>query len=340
MTFRHIGMMVALGMIGGSLAHGNDTIRAGGRLHRGPIIKMTPFEVVVEVQAVEQTFPVNQIESITYQNEPTGLSTVRSYIANRAYENALNALERIDRGTVSRREILQEMDYLAVFCEAQIALQGNGDLQAAGSKMNRFAQQNPGHYRFLEANEVIGDLLVSLGQHANAEKYYAQLAEAPWDDYKMRAGVAVGRARLAQGRIAEAAQAFDTVLANKAVGELAEAQRLAATLGKAVCQASTGSPDVAVKAVEGIIMKASPEDVELHARAYNALGTAHRKAGRVQDALLAFLHVDTLYFRVADAHAEALSHLIHLWSEVGRTEEAQRAQQILSEQYKNSPWAK
>ncbi len=338
MRFRHVGFLTALVLIGALPAQGNDTIRAGGQNYRGPIIQMSPTQVVIEVQAVEQTIPVNQIESLMYANEPGGMQTARGHIANRAYENALAALERIDRDTVARREILQEIDYLTAYCRAQIALQGNADLREAGRHMNRFAQQNRGHYRFLEANEVIGDLLVAHGQHATAEKFYAELAKAPWADYQMRAGVALGRARLAQGNVDEAAQAFDTVLATKADGELAETQRRAARLGKAVCQALTGSPDEAIKAVEGILMKVDPEDIETHARAYNALGTAHRRAGRVQDALLAYLHVDTLYFQVGDAHAEALSHLAKLWNEVGRTEEAVRAQQILQEQYPNSPW--
>ncbi len=337
--FRHVGVLAVLGLIGALPAQGNDTIRAGGQTLRGPIIEMSPTQVVIEVQAVERQVPVNQIESIMYQHEPGGMQTARGHIANRAYENALAALERIDRGTVSRREIHQEIDYLTAYCRAQIALQGNFDLREAGSHMIRFAKENEGHYRFLEANEVIGDLLVALGQHAAAEQYYARLAGAPWADYKMRAGVALGRARLAQGRIKEAGQAFDTVLATKADGELAEAQKRAAALGKAVCEALTGDPDEAVKAVEGILMKADPEDVELHARAYIALGAAHRKAGRAQDALLAYLHVDTLYFRLGEAHAEALSHLAELWTEIGRADEATRARQILQEQYPNSPWA-
>ncbi len=340
MNLRSLVVFASVWLVGASLAQGNDTIRAGSRTLAGRILKMSPLQIVIEVQGVDQEVPVNQIDTVFYENEPTSLKTARSNIANRAYENALAALERIDRAGISRREVLQEIDYLTAYCEAQIALQGNGDLRAAGSKMIAFAKENEGHYRFLEANEVVGDLLVALGQYASAESYYARLAAVQWPDYKMRAGVAVGRARLAQGKIAEAAQAFDSVLAvSDAEGEAAETHRLAARLGKAICDASTGNPDEAVKTIEDIIMRADPEDIELHARAYNALGTAHQKAGRTQDALLAFLHVDTLYFRVSDAHAEALSHLVELWNEVGKTEESLRARQILDEQYKNSPWA-
>ena len=245
MSFRYVGILAAVCLAAVSVARADDTIRAANKTYAGTVLKMSPTQVVIEVQGVEQEIPVNQIENIFYDAEPTGLKTARSNVANRAYENALTALERIDRGTISRREILQEIDYLTAYCQAQIALQGNGDVRAAGSKMIGFARDNPGHYRYLEACEVIGDLLVALGAHAQAEEYYTRIAQAPWPDYKMRAGVAVGRARLAQGKTAEAAQAFDSVLASNAEGELAESQRLAAKLGKAVCMAGTDQGDAA-----------------------------------------------------------------------------------------------
>jgi tetratricopeptide (TPR) repeat protein len=340
MKVLQVSSVVAVLLTGATLALGADTIRTTEKTYGGQITKMSPLEVVIEVNAVEQEIPVNQIENIFFDDEPTGLKSARTYAANRAYENALGALEKIDKSTINRREVLQEIDYLKAYCTAQLALEGTGDIKPAGSLMIGFARDNAGHYRYLDACEVIGDLLVALGAHAQAEEYYTRLAQAPWADYKMRAGVAAGRARLAQGKVQEAAQAFDSVLKNTSEGELADAQRLAAKLGKARCFAAADRPDEAIKMVEEIIQKADPEDIELHARAYNALGTAHRKANRLKEALLAFLHVDTLYFQVSDAHAEALSNLAQLWNEVGKTEEAVRAQQILEEQYRNSPWAK
>ena len=92
--------------------------------------------------------------------------------------------------------------------------------------------------------------------------------------------------------------------------------------------------------VEGILAKADPENVELHARAYNTLGNAWKKAGRDKEALLAFLHVDVLYFAVPEAHAEALANLSELWTKMHKTRRAARARNILDERYKNSRWAK
>ena len=77
----------------------------------------------------------------------------------------------------------------------------------------------------------------------------------------------------------------------------------------------------------------------LGARAYNALGTALRKAGKPYDALLAFLHVDILYFASPEDHAEALANLAALWHEVHKTDRAIQAQETLRKRYKNSRWA-
>ena len=80
----------------------------------------------------------------------------------------------------------------------------------------------------------------------------------------------------------------------------------------------TGPLDAAVKMVEQVILDADPEQKELHARAYNALGNCYQRAGQTTDALLAYLHVDVLYSSVPDAHAEALANLVPLWQSIGQ----------------------
>ena len=104
--------------------------------------------------------------------------------------------------------------------------------------------------------------------------------------------------------------------------------------------AETGGGNEAVGIIEKIIQDADPEQKELHARAYNALGSCYEKAGQTKDALLAYLHVDVLYNTVPEAHAEALAHLVPLWQAVGQEEQARQARQQLQERYGGSRWAK
>jgi tetratricopeptide (TPR) repeat protein len=303
---------------------------------------MSPTEVVIEVSGLDKKVPVNEIVAVYYDGEPSALKSARANVQNRAWENALEAVGRIDTSKISRQETLQEVAFLDAFSRAKLALQGSGEVKAAGSKLIGFTRQYPNSYHFFEASEVIGDLLVALGAHGQAETYYQRLAKAPWPDYKMRAGVAIGKARLAQGKYQEAAKAFEAVLSMSAGTPAAKQQHLAAKLGKAEVLVQTDQSEQAATILQDIIKNAAPENIDLHAGAYNTLGTAHRKAGRTKDALLAFLHVDTLFFQNGDAHARALANLAELWNAEGihQPEKAEQAKQLLLSRYSGSPWAK
>jgi tetratricopeptide (TPR) repeat protein len=181
---------------------------------------------------------------------------------------------------------------------------------------------------------------VAAGNYSKAEEYYARLAKAPWPDYKMRAQIAMGRALLAQGKTAEANKAFDEVVINEAPGDLAESQRMAAKVGKARCLAAADKTDQAIKTLEDIIAKADADNTELHALAYNALGSSLRKAGKSKEALLAYLHVDLLYSSIPEAHAEALANLEQLFNELHKPVHAKEVRAVLDDRYKNSRWAR
>ena len=122
-------------------------------------------------------------------------------------------------------------------------------------------------------------------------------------------------------------------------GKEAEQAKLAASLGKASALAGAGKTDEAVKLIDEIIAKADPENQELHARAYDELGNCYRAAGKKKDAIIAFLHVDLLYSRFPEQHAEALANLAALFAEDGKAERAAAARATLKEKYPTSNWA-
>ena len=128
----------------------------------------------------------------------------------------------------------------------------------------------------------------------------------------------MGRALVGQKQFDQAIDKFDEVLAIDAQGKEAERRSWPALLGKASALAGAGKTDEAIKAIDDIIAKADPENHELHARAYNVLGNCYKAAGKKKEALLAFLHVDLLYSRFPEQHAEALANLATLWADDGQ----------------------
>jgi hypothetical protein len=112
-----------------------------------------------------------------------------------------------------------------------------------------------------------------------------------------------------------------------------------AALGRAVCLSEAGKPDEGVAEAEKIITNGDSRDGELFARAYNALGYCHLKAGRTKDALLAYLHVDLMFYQDPAQHAEALYFLRGLWKDVDKTEQSLKARTLLKQRYPGSVWA-
>lgn len=307
----------------------------------GKIVSISPVQVVIEKNSVEEEVPVNEVLYVTFAGEPSDLSFGRLNALNGRYEDALETLGKVDMAEVTSDVIKQDIEFYKALAASKLALGGAGSIPEAGKQMYAFAAGPAGvkSYHYLEASEVLGDLFVALGRYPQAQEYYDKLSKVSWPDYKIRSGVLVGRALQAQNKHAEAIQRFDQVLAINATTPEANMQKLAATLGKAVSMAAGGDPATAQTMVLDVIRQADPENAELHARAYNALGNTYLKDGKSKEALLAFLHTDVLYNSFPEAHAEALAHLSKLWNQVGNADRARQAATLLKERYPGSTWA-
>lgn len=324
------------------MARAFDTIKTTKGSSYGNVVSMDSTKVEFRQSSgnsLAKRIPANQVIVIFYEGEPTDLKLAKNQVLAGRYADALAVLKKIEK-TPDREAIRQDIEFYRALCSAKLSLTGGMKITDAGRLMKAFADANPKSYHYFEAAQMVGDLLVAIGSYGPAAEYYRRLDDAPWADYKMRAGVAIGNALLAQNKTDEAIAAFDKVLAIAGEGKAAETQRMAATLGKAAALVAWKKPDEAIKVVDAFLEKADPEDAPLMARAYDILGNAQRQAGRTKDALLAFLHVDVLYATVPDAHAEALANLIDLWQQVHKTERASRAEKTLMERYPDSPWAK
>jgi tetratricopeptide (TPR) repeat protein len=318
-----------------------DEIRVAGRpVQSGTIRSMSPTEVVLEATGRRTTYNVNEIVDVSFDLEPLELKTARRLIGSGQHDMALQKLQAIDMASVSRDVILQDIAFYKAYAAAKLALGGGGDKNEATREMVAFWQENNTNYHFFEAVETLGDLAVAIGRYDTAAKFYAQLAEAPWASHKLRATVLEGRALEAQDKYIEAQEKYEKVIGVRDDIPGAPEQKLFAVLGKAACLAATKRPDDGIKIVDTVIAKGDPSDIGLFARAYNTLGRCYLLSNQPQDALLAYLHTDILFYGDPESHAEALYHLDKLWQQVDRPERALQARKLLKQRYGGSPWAR
>jgi tetratricopeptide (TPR) repeat protein len=339
---RYLLAVAAIAILWAAPAWSLDSIKTPKALVSGTISEIGKY--VVKIKRVgdrEEEIQVNEIEYIRLDGEPPQLNLIRSAVNGGRYKDALEGLGKLKEENL-KADVRQEIEYFRAVASARLALAGEGSVNDAGKLMNTFVTANPTSWHYLEACEVLGDLFAAINNYPLAQQKYGELEQAPWVDVKMRGGVLKGRALQGEGKFEEAAAAFDNVLklAGGQTGELIEAQKQSATIGKGVSLAQTGKHAEAIKLLEEVIAKADPEQAELHALAYNALGGCYRKAGNTKAALLAYLHVDVLYNTYANAHAEALANLSELWKEAGNADRALESEQVLTQRYPASKWAK
>ena len=283
----------------------------------GEITSVTPDFVTIDSQKIS----VSDIDRWWFRDDPSGISAVRAAYRNGQLEQAL---QEVDSVTPTGREFVQqEVAFYKAVIPAKLALRGASDVKAAARDVGTFLKQHSNSFRYYDACEVMGDLAMSLGRSEVASVYYGKLTKSKSEAVSARGALLLGDALVLSGDVDRARemyirceQADDTRL--QAMGQLAVA----------TCTAPS-DPAAAIRKIEKVIAENDSEDIELFARAYNALGSAFVTAGKTESALDAYLHTDLLFYRDAEKHAEALYHLSKLWAEVNKPSEASKARNTL-----------
>lgn len=321
---------------------GRSTAQAQGSLDRvvqlngmdsGKVASTSVLGVVLERGGVDKKIPAEQIVSVYYAGEPSQLNAARLAIDSGRYQEAIELLEQVSSDELDRELVETEHQFLTTLAVARQSLARSSDLERAVEDVKGFLTANRSSFHVPAAIELLGDLYVALQQYDQARTQYAKLSKAPSAYYKLKSAILTGRALQAAGNHEEALAQFEEVLQSSETGPAIEPIRLAATMESAVSRAATGGGGQAAAAIHQIIAAADPEDADLLARAYNALGEAELTAGNPQAALFAFLHVDLLYSSASAEHAQALKRLAELWKELGHPDRAEDAAQRLSENY-------
>lgn len=307
----------------------------------GKIGASTPIQIAIESRGSVQSVNVNEVRLVTFGDEPQELRQGRAGAVSGKFESALANLKRVNPAAIDRDLVKRDLQFYLALCQGRLALTTGGDKAKAADLMLAFVRAASTSFHFFDAANLLGDLAVAQGDYASATKYYGVIAaKAPWPEYKMRASLSAGRTLVAQGKFAEATQKFESVIAQPSDEPETVRQKLLAQVGKARCLAETGSPDDGIKLIEKVIGENDPTDTELFGRAYNAQGDCLQKSGKTKDALMAYLHVDVLFYSDPEIHAESLYHLSKLWAAIKKPDRAAAARNLLEGRYPGSAWAK
>lgn len=299
----------------------------------GSITDVRRDGVVVKVGSSTQNVRVDQIRKINFEGDPPRLTRGRDLAVDGQLQSALDELKQIDLDSIRRDHIAADAVFYRAANEARLALSGQGDKQAAVKALRGFAQRFPQSWHFYEAAELLGDLAVASGSPEAASRFYASLGGSSVPSIKLRAVYRLAIAELRQGNLQEAIAGLDKVIGANV--EAADANRLKtlARAQRALARAQDGDGQQALSEIDQMIAEMNPDDNEVAARIYNARGAAHEALGNDEAALLDYLHTHLLFSNVADAHAEALTHMVRLWPKVGKPERATEARQELQTRY-------
>lgn len=317
-----------------------DRVRRRTGVDTGTITKVSALEVTIEKNGVEKKIPVEEIVSVYYSNQPQQLKAADQALLRGRPEDALAALEKVDRSTVSRDEVLQELDYLALRAKDNLALSGKSSLRTIIKQAEEFLSKNRSSYHVSDVIELLGQAQLAAGEPDEALKQFRKLAKAPSKFFQARSSILIGRVLQQQGNHKEALAEFEKAL--KAVGDNAasESERFKATLFRAVSQSALGEVESATTTVKDIIKQADSKATDVLAAAYNALGDCYLQSEKQKAARDAFLHVDLLFHSASEQHAKALYELSRLWTALGHDNRASEARERLLKDYPSSRWAR
>lgn len=305
----------------------------------GKIVEMTRNGVVMEVRGAKNNYEANVIQRIVYEGEQTEFTRAKEAVANEQWDEALELLKKVDFKSMARDDIKKDFTFYVGYVQSKLAMIGQGDPAAAGTRLLNFVKENGQSYHYFDSSDALGTLAASTGDHERAVVYFNALAQSPVSSNKIKAKYYAGSSNIAIGKVAEARTAFNDALATNADSPAGKRYQKFAAVGLIRCETAEKKFDAAIEKLRKLVADSDATDGELFARIYNALGEAHLQAGQEELAYYAYLHTDLLFTNDPESHAEALYYLVQLFAKLDPPRVAE-AKARLQSMYSNSAWAK
>jgi len=281
--------------------------------------------------------PAWEIDKIRVASEPPQLDDARSRVKSGSHDEAIELLGQIKTGT--NPLIDAEVDWYRALAKSEAALSG-GTYSAvdAGGEVAAFLKNHPNSHHFVPATDLLGRLAMANGKLEFAAKQFGVLTKSKWAEYVARGHFFSGEAFLRGKKFNEAKAAYNNIIALKANDDITQRYKQLAQCQVARVNAMTGDPAASIAKLEGIISQENPDNTELFAYAYNALGHCYLKQKNLAEAEEKFLFTDLLFDTDPIPHAEAVFQLANIWNTQKQTDLSSEARKTINSRYRNTWW--
>ena len=335
------GLMIALTAVSASAQ--NDTlylIKKSGKVSKqlGKITEVTPLYVAFNGRNGAVKVPVWEIQKLSASTEPADLDKARDRIEAFRFDEAIDLLDNVKAGGNPLTDA--ELGWYRAVAMSETAFSG-GSYSAvdAGGQVQKFLKAHPKSHHFVPATDLMGRLAMADGKLDFAAKQFGVLTKSTWPKYVARGHFYTGEAMMRSNKLPEAAAAYDKMLAIQSNDDATQRYKRLAQCQKAKIAAMSGDPTASIAQLESIIQQENPDDKELFAYAYNALGACYLKSQNLAEAEEKYLFTHLLFDTESAPHAEAVYKLADIWTKQKQTDRAAEARQILKSRYRNTWWS-
>lgn len=315
-------------------------IKKSGKVSKqvGKITEITPVSVSFNGRSGAEKIPVWEIQKLAAASEPSEVEKARDRIEARRFDEAIELLDKVKAGDNPITDA--EVAWYKSVAISELAFSGGGySAIDAGNQMQKFLKAHPKSHHFVPATDLMGRLALASGAMEEAARRFTLQTKSKWPEYVARGHFYTGESFLRAQNYPQAKAAFDKVLAIQSNDDISQRYKRLAQCQKAKVAALTGDASASVSELEAIIKREDPDDKELFAYAYNALGACYLKGNDLAEAEEKFLFTYTLFDTESGPHAEAAFRLTGIWTTRNQTDRASEARQILKSRYRNTWWS-
>lgn len=310
---------------------------AGSTKISGKIIDMSPKGIVIEVRGEPTTIASQEVRDVVYFGQSGAFVRVAERIKAGNFTQGLEELGKVD--DKGNPFIAHELAFFKAIAEGNLAIKGEFGAREAGTTLNNFLTKYKKSYHFYPATELKGRLLFALDFIDLAEAEFELMSKSDWPEYFAKGHYYLAHTAIAKQQFDDAIAHCDQIISSPNNDDVTQQYQLLAKCIKAKANCLSGDSQSAQTALQQIIKVENPDNQELFAVAYNALGVCHFKNNQLKEAREKFLMTHLLMYTQSDAHAEALYYLAQIWPRLDNADQASKMRELLKSRYRNSYWA-